>query len=146
MVGVRIIGLVKQMKTNPLWWRFWIKMIMNADWWTRSWWSRITKNSRPSSSPAAMEIQFLIGFGEDLVTDELGKAETYLVLKRNNQGWEICFSDIFYLGLFLLTIWRIITRWEIKLSGLNNTCWKLKNIFFPCYRQIFNLKWNSYAF
>ncbi|KAF5741398.1 hypothetical protein HS088_TW10G00395 [Tripterygium wilfordii] len=35
---------------------------------------------------AAMEIMFLIGFGEDVISDEFGKAETYLVLKRNDPG------------------------------------------------------------
>lgn len=35
---------------------------------------------------AAMEILFLIGFNEDVVSDGLGKAETYLVLKRNDPG------------------------------------------------------------
>ncbi|KAL7000004.1 hypothetical protein U1Q18_001154 [Sarracenia purpurea var. burkii] len=35
---------------------------------------------------AAMEILFLIGFNEDVVSDEIGKAETYLVLKRNDPG------------------------------------------------------------
>lgn len=49
---------------------------------------------------AAMEILFLIGFNEDVVLDEIGKAETYLVLKRNDPGllWlaksslETCFA------------------------------------------------------
>lgn len=31
-----------------------------------------------------MEILFLVGFNEDVVLDEIGKAETYLVLKRND--------------------------------------------------------------
>ncbi|KAL5861513.1 hypothetical protein ACOSQ4_002809 [Xanthoceras sorbifolium] len=35
---------------------------------------------------ASMEILFLIGFNEDIVSDEIGKAETYLVLKRNDPG------------------------------------------------------------
>lgn len=35
---------------------------------------------------AAMEILFLVGFNEDVVLDEIGKAETYLVLKRNDLG------------------------------------------------------------
>ncbi|KAJ7960312.1 Ubiquitin and WLM domain-containing metalloprotease [Quillaja saponaria] len=35
---------------------------------------------------AAMEILFLVGFTEDVVLDELGKAETYLALKRNDPG------------------------------------------------------------
>ncbi|PSS16113.1 Ubiquitin and WLM domain-containing metalloprotease [Actinidia chinensis var. chinensis] len=35
---------------------------------------------------AAMDILFLIGFNEDVVSDEIGKAETYLVLKRNDPG------------------------------------------------------------
>ncbi|KAK8674262.1 hypothetical protein V6N13_112556 [Hibiscus sabdariffa] len=35
---------------------------------------------------AAMEILVLIGFSEDVIWDEVGKAETYLVLKRNDPG------------------------------------------------------------
>ncbi|CAK9161423.1 unnamed protein product [Ilex paraguariensis] len=35
---------------------------------------------------AALEILTLIGFNEDVVLDEIGKAETYLVLKRNDPG------------------------------------------------------------
>ncbi|XP_057506870.1 uncharacterized protein LOC130790035 isoform X2 [Actinidia eriantha] len=35
---------------------------------------------------AAMDILFLIGFNEDVVSNEIGKAETYLVLKRNDPG------------------------------------------------------------
>ncbi|XP_062107289.1 uncharacterized protein LOC133818439 [Humulus lupulus] len=35
---------------------------------------------------AAIEILVLIGFYEDLVSDEMGKTETYLVLKRNDPG------------------------------------------------------------
>lgn len=35
---------------------------------------------------AAIEVLFLIGFSEDIVTDESGKSETYLVLKRNDPG------------------------------------------------------------
>ncbi|XP_022771728.1 uncharacterized protein LOC111314541 [Durio zibethinus] len=35
---------------------------------------------------AAMEILLLIGFSEDVILDEMGKAETYLVLKRNDPG------------------------------------------------------------
>ncbi|GMH12019.1 hypothetical protein Nepgr_013860 [Nepenthes gracilis] len=35
---------------------------------------------------AAMDILSLIGFNEDVVFDEIGKAETYLVLKRNDPG------------------------------------------------------------
>ncbi|KAL2938756.1 hypothetical protein RDABS01_022205 [Bienertia sinuspersici] len=35
---------------------------------------------------AAMEVLFLIGFSEEVATDELGKAESYLVLKRNDPG------------------------------------------------------------
>lgn len=35
---------------------------------------------------AAMEFLFLVGFGEDVVSDEIGRAETYLVLKRNDPG------------------------------------------------------------
>jgi hypothetical protein len=34
----------------------------------------------------AMEILLLIGFNEELVTDEMGRQETYLVLKRNDPG------------------------------------------------------------
>ncbi|PON48496.1 WLM domain containing protein [Parasponia andersonii] len=35
---------------------------------------------------AAIEFLVLIGFNEDLVSDEMGKTETYLVLKRNDPG------------------------------------------------------------
>ncbi|GMI69119.1 Wss1/SPRTN type repair protease B [Hibiscus trionum] len=35
---------------------------------------------------AAMEILLLIGFCEDVILDEIGKSETYLVLKRNDPG------------------------------------------------------------
>ncbi|XVF71820.1 hypothetical protein PTKIN_Ptkin12aG0070200 [Pterospermum kingtungense] len=35
---------------------------------------------------AAMEILLLIGFSEDIILDEIGRAETYLVLKRNDPG------------------------------------------------------------
>ncbi|CAO2207163.1 unnamed protein product [Urochloa humidicola] len=35
---------------------------------------------------AAMEVLELIGFCEDIVSDEIGRAETYLVLKRNDPG------------------------------------------------------------
>lgn len=35
---------------------------------------------------AAMEILTLIGFNEDVVSDEIGKAEAYIVLKRNDPG------------------------------------------------------------
>uniref|UniRef100_A0A0E0LWI5 WLM domain-containing protein n=1 Tax=Oryza punctata TaxID=4537 RepID=A0A0E0LWI5_ORYPU len=35
---------------------------------------------------AAMEVLELIGFCEDVVPDEIGRAETYLVLKRNDPG------------------------------------------------------------
>ncbi|XP_031380035.1 uncharacterized protein LOC116195184 [Punica granatum] len=35
---------------------------------------------------AAMEIMSLIGFNEDIILDDTGKAETYLVLKRNDPG------------------------------------------------------------
>ncbi|XP_062192715.1 uncharacterized protein LOC133896182 isoform X2 [Phragmites australis] len=35
---------------------------------------------------AAMEVLELIGFCEDVVSDEIGRAETYLVLKRNDLG------------------------------------------------------------
>ncbi|OWM75421.1 hypothetical protein CDL15_Pgr021585 [Punica granatum] len=34
----------------------------------------------------AMEIMSLIGFNEDIILDDTGKAETYLVLKRNDPG------------------------------------------------------------
>jgi hypothetical protein len=33
-----------------------------------------------------MEFLELIGFCEDVVSDEIGRAETYLVLKRNDPG------------------------------------------------------------
>nr|XP_043619290.1 uncharacterized protein LOC122591141 [Erigeron canadensis] len=39
-----------------------------------------------ASYNAAMEILFLIGFCEDVVQDEIGRAEAYLVLKRNDPG------------------------------------------------------------
>lgn len=39
-----------------------------------------------ASYNAAMEILFLIGFCEDNVQDEIGRAEAYLVLKRNDPG------------------------------------------------------------
>lgn len=35
---------------------------------------------------AAVEVLFLIGFSEEIVTDESGKSETYLLLKRNDPG------------------------------------------------------------
>ncbi|KAL5222448.1 hypothetical protein ABZP36_027161 [Zizania latifolia] len=35
---------------------------------------------------AAMEVLELIGFCEDVVSDEIGRADTYLVLKRNDPG------------------------------------------------------------
>lgn len=35
---------------------------------------------------AAMEVLELIGFCEDVISDEVGRAETYLVLKRNDPG------------------------------------------------------------
>ncbi|OVA20037.1 PUG domain [Macleaya cordata] len=35
---------------------------------------------------AAMEVLFLAGFNEDVVPDEIGRAETYVVLKRNDPG------------------------------------------------------------
>lgn len=34
---------------------------------------------------AAMEVLFLIGFSEEIII-EMGKAESYLVLKRNDPG------------------------------------------------------------
>ncbi|KAK9284353.1 hypothetical protein L1049_023524 [Liquidambar formosana] len=39
-----------------------------------------------ASYKAALEVLFLIGFNEDVVLDEIGRAETYLVLKRNDPG------------------------------------------------------------
>ncbi|KAI3675178.1 hypothetical protein L1987_84764 [Smallanthus sonchifolius] len=39
-----------------------------------------------ASYNGAMEILFLIGFCEDVVQDEIGRAEAYLVLKRNDPG------------------------------------------------------------
>ncbi|XP_076904711.1 uncharacterized protein LOC143560257 [Bidens hawaiensis] len=39
-----------------------------------------------ASYNGAMEILFLIGFCEDVVQDEIGSAEAYLVLKRNDPG------------------------------------------------------------
>ncbi|XP_028795018.1 uncharacterized protein LOC114750588 [Neltuma alba] len=38
------------------------------------------------NNKAALEILFLVGFKEDVMFDELGKAESYLVLKRNDPG------------------------------------------------------------
>ncbi|XP_043688698.1 uncharacterized protein LOC122639793 isoform X2 [Telopea speciosissima] len=35
---------------------------------------------------AAMEVLFLVGFIEDVVSDEVGRAETFVVLKRNDPG------------------------------------------------------------
>ncbi|XP_008811148.2 uncharacterized protein LOC103722385 [Phoenix dactylifera] len=35
---------------------------------------------------AALEVLTLVGFCEDVISDELGRAETYLVLKRNDPG------------------------------------------------------------
>ncbi|XP_015881509.3 uncharacterized protein LOC107417406 [Ziziphus jujuba] len=35
---------------------------------------------------AAMEFLFLVGFNEEIVSNEIGKAETYLVLKRDDPG------------------------------------------------------------
>lgn len=35
---------------------------------------------------AAMEVLKVVGFNEEVVTDELGKTESYLVLKRNDPG------------------------------------------------------------
>ncbi|KAJ0986990.1 hypothetical protein J5N97_005346 [Dioscorea zingiberensis] len=35
---------------------------------------------------AAMEVLALIGFAEDVISDEVGRAEAYLVLKRNDPG------------------------------------------------------------
>jgi len=34
----------------------------------------------------AMEILFMIGFCEDIIQDEIGRREAYLVLKRNDPG------------------------------------------------------------
>ncbi|KAI3992572.1 hypothetical protein MKX01_020864 [Papaver californicum] len=50
---------------------------------------------------AAMEVLFLVGFNEDTVPDEIGRAETYVVLKRNDPGllWLVKSS----LGCALLT-------------------------------------------
>ncbi|KAK1439780.1 hypothetical protein QVD17_05600 [Tagetes erecta] len=39
-----------------------------------------------ASYNGALEILFLIGFCEDVVQDEIGRAEAYLVLKRNDPG------------------------------------------------------------
>jgi len=33
-----------------------------------------------------MEVLTIIGFYEDVITDEVGRADTYLVLKRNDPG------------------------------------------------------------
>ncbi|KAK9691327.1 hypothetical protein RND81_09G190000 [Saponaria officinalis] len=39
-----------------------------------------------ANAKAALDILFLVGFVEEVVTDEFGKAETYLVMKRNDPG------------------------------------------------------------
>ncbi|XP_024023357.1 uncharacterized protein LOC21387558 [Morus notabilis] len=39
-----------------------------------------------ASYKAAIEFLVLVGFNEDIVSDEMGKSETYLVLKRNDPG------------------------------------------------------------
>ncbi|XP_074272822.1 uncharacterized protein LOC141596515 isoform X2 [Silene latifolia] len=39
-----------------------------------------------ANSKAALDVLFLIGFVEEVVTDEMGKIETYMVLKRNDPG------------------------------------------------------------
>lgn len=33
-----------------------------------------------------MEVLTLVGFCEDVIADEIGRAETFLVLKRNDPG------------------------------------------------------------
>ena len=43
-------------------------------------------NSSIFFNAAALEILFLIGFIEDALLDEIGKVETFLVLKRNDPG------------------------------------------------------------
>ncbi|KAF6159176.1 hypothetical protein GIB67_032793 [Kingdonia uniflora] len=35
---------------------------------------------------AAMDVLFLVGFSEDVASDEIGRSETYMVLKRNDPG------------------------------------------------------------
>lgn len=35
---------------------------------------------------AAMEVLSMVGFCEDVVFDEVGRVETYMVLKRNDPG------------------------------------------------------------
>lgn len=35
---------------------------------------------------AALEVLALVGFCEDVISDELGRAEAYMVLKRNDPG------------------------------------------------------------
>ncbi|XP_052155543.1 uncharacterized protein LOC127773498 [Oryza glaberrima] len=48
---------------------------------------RLRKFQRSVASyKAAMEFLELFGFCEDVVSDEIGRAETYLVLKRNDPG------------------------------------------------------------
>ncbi|MED6145601.1 hypothetical protein PIB30_026717 [Stylosanthes scabra] len=37
-----------------------------------------------SGNKAALEFLFLVGFSDDVIMDNLGKAEAYLVLKRND--------------------------------------------------------------
>ncbi|KAG9455076.1 hypothetical protein H6P81_007980 [Aristolochia fimbriata] len=39
-----------------------------------------------ASCKAAMEVLFIVGFYEDVVIDEIGRSEAYLVLKRNDPG------------------------------------------------------------
>lgn len=39
-----------------------------------------------ASHKAAMELLTVVGFCEDVISDEVGRAETYLVLKRNDPG------------------------------------------------------------
>jgi len=38
------------------------------------------------TATAALEILFLVGFSEDVMFDNLGKENAYLVLKRNDPG------------------------------------------------------------
>jgi len=38
------------------------------------------------TATAALEILFLVGFSEDVMFDNLGKEDAYLVLKKNDPG------------------------------------------------------------
>lgn len=46
----------------------------------------VNLNIKLNFSTAAMDILRLIGFVEDVIVDEWGKAEAFLMLKRNDPG------------------------------------------------------------